>query len=55
MHIDNGAAIEGRDSDTHTHNDGTTGQDVYGARVAYDNGKAVSESRLGGEYPKFHK
>lgn len=54
MHINDGVAIEGRASQEHTHNDGSTGRDVYGARVTYENGKQTSESR-DPSYPKLHE
>lgn len=42
-----GTFIEGRGSREHTHKDGTTGKDIYAAKVTYDHGEKVSEKDAG--------
>ena len=39
--------IEGRESNHHTHSDGTTGTDTYAARVSYVDGVNVHETNAG--------
>ena len=38
-----GTFIEGRASKEHTHNDGSSGRDIYAAKVSYKDGEKVAE------------
>ena len=50
-----GVFIEGRQSKTHTHRDGTKGKDTYAAKVTYKDGVKVSEKNAGWSHIKSKK
>ena len=39
--------IEGRKSENHKHKDGSSGHDIYAAKVTYKNGEKISEKNAG--------
>ncbi len=51
-----GVFVEGRESEPHTHKDGTTGTDVQAHKVTYQDDKPVASEKLpDSQWGKIHK